>query len=444
MMLRHLAASLALAALPSVAHASPWTLRQGEVAVVAGFDYQWATDEFLDDYRAQSFPLRGRYSASSFTLGARAGFTDRLELELVVPLKLVSYRSDPVILLEGEGLDFYQENIIDLSRSRQGVGDIWITGRYNLVRWPVAIAIEGRLKTPTGYDGPEGTFGDRPRSNEEFLANVGTFVTPDNVRDDVVLGDGQVDLQLNLLLGTSFPSRTFLRLDAGYALRLGGAGDQVIGSFKIGQAIGERVLVFADTRFAYTVTEGDVIGVSVAAIDPDVRAEDYGGTDNLLLREVRLERDAITVGLGGILRITDAVEMNVAYQRTVWGRNTSQVDAIFLGFGVRTNLLSNDEPATEAEPEQAPTRDDEDEARDEDSEATAESEGAYDEPNDEADSEPTYREPNREANSATYEERSSANAREAPVGTAGASAASERAPDESPPPALETAPSAAE
>ena len=376
-----LAAVHLLAAAPS-AHASPWTLRRGEIAVVAGFDYQWARDEFLDERGAdQPFPLNGRYRATTLNLGLRAGFTDRFELELQVPFKLVSYTSDTVILLEppmptGSDLDFYQENVIDLSRTRQGIGDIWFTGRYNLARWPVAVAIEGRLKTPTGYDGPAGTFGDDPQTAEAFLDGVGELVTPENVEDDVVLGDGQVDLNLNLLLGASLPSRTFFRLDAGYNLRLGGAGDQILASVKVGQAVSDRVLFYADARVAYTVTDGDVIGISVAAIDPTLPNTEYGGTNNLLLREVPLERDAIDIAVGAILKITDAVEMNVAYARTLWGRNTAEINAIYVAFGVRTQLVEEEAETSAPAEEEAY----EDEAYEEGApEDGAYEEGAYEE-----------------------------------------------------------------
>ena len=330
---------------PTRAAASPWTLRQGEVAVVAAFDYQWARREFLDSYSSRVFPLNGRYTAASMILGARAGFTDRLELEIQIPIKLVSYESDPVILIGDDmsGIDMLQENVLDLSRTRRGIGDIWITGRYNLLRNPLALAVETRLKTPTGYDPPEGTFGDRPRNSQEFLDNVGTFVTPENISDDVALGDGQVDLQLNFLMGASFRTRTFIRLDAGYNLRVR-AGDQIIGSFKIGQAIGSKILVYADVSGGYTVEDGDVIGVSVAAIDPRLPATEYGGLTNLRLREVRLERDFLSMAVGGIVRITDAVEMNIGYSRVLVGRNTSQVNGVYVSIGVRTNLLAQDEP----------------------------------------------------------------------------------------------------
>lgn len=364
--MKHLSAAFAgalvLIALlpPSAASASPWTLRRGEVALVAGYDYQFARQEFLERGERQNFPLEGQYSASTLTLGLRAGFTDRLEFGLQLPLKLVSYTSDPVILLPDgsmsmDSLDYYQENIIDLSRTQQGIGDIWFSGRYNLLRTALAIAVEARLKVPAGYDGPQGTFGDQPANADDFVERVGELVTPENVQDDVALGDGQVDMNLNLLLGMSFRSRTFMRLDAGYNFRIG-AGDQILGSFKVGQGIGQRVLLYADVRMAYTVTEGERIGVSVAAIDPNLPAADYGGLNNLRLRELRLERDAVDISFGGIVRIGERSEINLGYARTVWGRNTAAVNAFYIGVGVRTDV---EEAQPEPEPEPEPVYEEE-------------------------------------------------------------------------------------
>ena len=336
---------------PDTAAASPWTLRRGQIAVVAGFDYQWAESEFLDDrgFSPQSFSLDGIYRSSSVILGARAGLTDQLELELQLPLRIVSYAADPVILVPtaDAGMepidDFVARNIIDFSRTRQGLGDIVLSGRYGLIRNPLALALELRIKTPTGHDGPQGTFGDRPLDAQDFLDNAATYVQPGNVRDDVVLGDGQVDIQSSVLLGVSFPSRTFMRLDAGFNARVG-AGQQIVAAFKVGQLIGKRILLFADTRFVYSVTPGPRIGISVAAIDPELPAEEYLGTNNLLLRELRLERDAWDVSVGGIVRITDTVELNLAYQRTIWGRNTAALNSLYLALGVRTDLVPEPPP----------------------------------------------------------------------------------------------------
>ncbi|MEM6954423.1 MAG: hypothetical protein AAF645_02010 [Myxococcota bacterium] len=375
---------LGLLCASSVAEASPWTLRQGELAFVAAYDYQFARREFLDDNTSsQNFPLRGRFSASSITFGLRAGFTDRLEFEVRLPFRLVSYTSDPVILLldptsEPAG-DFFQENVIDLSRTRRGLGDVTLMGRYNLIRWPVALALEGVLKTPTGYEGPEGTFGENPESAQDFETNAGRFARPENVSDDVVLGDGQVDIALNMLFGVSFPTRTFIRADIGYNLRVG-AGDQVQGAFKVGQAIGQRLLFFAEMRFAHTVTQGELIGVSVAAVDPNLPAADYDGLTNLNLREVRLERDFVNVGAGGIVRLSDATELNLAYSRTIFGRNTAAINAFFAGVGVRVDLLAGSRGAPEAaEPAPEPEVD----------EVVYEEDAAYDEADGTPPAEPT-------------------------------------------------------
>jgi hypothetical protein len=127
-------------------------------------------------------------------------------------------------------------------------------------------------------------------------------------------------------------------VDAGYDLRLGGAGDQILASVKAGQLIGRRLLLYADTRLAYAWQQGRVIGVSVAAIDPTLPASEYVGLNNLALRTVTLDRDWLELAVGGIVKITDNVEINVGYNRTLWGRNTSLVQSVYVTLGVRTSV----------------------------------------------------------------------------------------------------------
>lgn len=341
----------AVALVPARAWASPWTLPQGHVVLDTSFNYQLATEEFLDDGGPQLFPLRGKYDASSVRLTARIGLTDQLELELAMPIVLVSYRSDPVILLPRDpasmqsDLDYYQENVIDLSRTAAGIGDIDLALRYQwLGGGPVVLATEARVKTPTGYDGPVGTFGDQPASIAEFTSDIPRFTRPGNVRDDVTLGDGQLDLSATLLLGYAITDRLFTRLDAGYKLRLGGAGDQFVGAVRAGYLFGEGFLVFASGGLVKTVGDADVIGVSVAAQDPSLPAAEYVGTNNLHLREVRLERDSVVIDVGVLLRVTAEVELKAAYQRVMWGRNTALTDGVTVGVAVRSDLLA---PATD-------------------------------------------------------------------------------------------------
>lgn len=337
--------TLALCLLPSISRASPWTLQRGTAVFYTSYNYQSARQEFIEDRVARNFPLNGRYTGNAFTMGIRAGISDRLELELQVPIRSVTYESDPVLLLPRPAssplTDFQwsQRNIIALARATSGVGDISLAARYRLLLRPVAIAAELRAKFPTGYQGPTGTFGASPTSSADFLANAGRYVSPGNVRDDVTLGDGQIDLMPSVLLGMSFPSRTFVRLDLGYNVRFGAAAHQFVSALRFGQLIGD-VLLYGWAQLAYAVTQGDLIGVSVAAIDPDLPASEYGGTNNLLLRELRLERDALDLGAGVIFRLAPQVEMNVGYARTVWGRNTSATDSFNVGLSVRANLLA--------------------------------------------------------------------------------------------------------
>ncbi|MFN3197262.1 MAG: hypothetical protein ACE366_02420 [Bradymonadia bacterium] len=327
---------------PLVATASPWVLPPGKLVVLGRYDYEVATEEFLGDREAVPFSLDGRYSASTYTFGVRLGLTSKVELQFEMPIKQVNYTADPVILLPSPGdqvqsdFDFYQENIINLNRGQTGIGDLRMTARYQLTGGQWASALELTLKTPTGYDRPEGTFGDRPATREAFLSDIAGFTNPDNVSDDVTLGDGQLDLVPRLLLGWATSVGFFARADIGYALRFGGAGDQVVGSVKAGQRIGERVLVYAGVDGEFAVTDGKIIGVSVAAEDPTLPAEEYGGLDNLFLRELRLERDRVVTPVGVIFRVVEGTELNLGYTPVVWGRNTSKIQSFSFGVAVTT------------------------------------------------------------------------------------------------------------
>ena len=330
---------------PELAGASPWTLPKGRGVLWTGFSYQTADREFLDDGGAQVFPLAGNYDAASLSFGGRLGVTDDFEVELSVPLTVVSYQADPVILVDQpadssqSSIDFFQENVINLSQTRAGVSDLRLAGRYRLLRRPFVATVEVGMKIPTGYEGPAGTFGERPETQEAFLDDITTFVRPGNVTDDVTLGDAQVDLQASLLLGYALRVGTFFRLNAGYRLRLGGAGDQVIGLVRVGQAIGRRFLVYGGAQVAYTVQDGRVIGISVAAEDPTLPATAYIGANNLLLREVQLARNSINVGGGLILRLTDRLELNGGYEYTVWGRNTSAIHSASMSLALRVEIF---------------------------------------------------------------------------------------------------------
>jgi hypothetical protein len=340
--IRRIGLSLLFTLWPGIAAASPWTLPAGRLLVLGGFDLQEANSEFIDVGPVRSFPLRGEYLASSFTLGARLGITDRFELEASLPFRLLAYRSDPVLFLgsTGDSLDSFQDNIIDLSQTNGGVGDLNLAGRYRLFSGAFLVTSEVRIKAPTGYRGPAGTFGVDPRTVEDFTSAVGEVVRPDRVEDDVTLGDAQLDLSGSLLVGAAFDSGAFLRAGVGYNLRLGGAGDQLLSDVRFGQAVGESLLIYAGGQLAFSVQAGDSIGVTVAAVDPDLPAQDYGGLTNLRPTTKRLATDSLEVGGGLIWRVGDATEVNVGYQRVIWGRQVAATNTVSVGLALALELTN--------------------------------------------------------------------------------------------------------
>jgi hypothetical protein len=335
--------------------ASPWVLRPGRIATSAGVYYQYANSEFFAEqanargvFGEVPFSLRGQFHSGTMFVGMRAGVAERFEFELNVPFRVVSYSADPVILLPrpmgfiGDEADYYRRNIINLSRATAGVADINLALRYQLFsRSPFVLAAELRLKMPTGYAAPAGTFGERPTSAADFLARAGELVRPENIRDDVTLGDGQLDVMTSLLAGVALRTGTFMRLDASFVARTEGAGQQLQGAFRVGQSIGRLFVFFAGVSGQVSVTQGRVIGISVAAQDPLVPAEQYGrGNDptfNLLLREVRLDRDMLDVSGGFILRMSPSTELNLAYTRTMLGRNVSATNTLSLSVTANTD-----------------------------------------------------------------------------------------------------------
>lgn len=328
-----------------------WTLPKGQVVWSTAFDFQYADHEFFgqdgEPRARRPFPLRGEFFGTTMRFDARVGFTDELEFEFELPLRTVTYMSDPVLLLpqaaaSGEtSLDFYQRNIIHLSQATAGLADIQVIGRYRFMLQPFPLTGEVRLKVPGGYRGPAGTFGTSPRSAQELADNPERYVSPENVTDDVTLGDAQVDVVTRILAGASFDTGTFVAGDVGYNARFDNAGHQFVASIRAGQLIERLILPFVGASFAYTVTEGRVIGVSVAADDPELPAEEYGGLTNLFLREVRLERNFLDLYAGLIVRLTPDVELKLAYAQTLWGMNVAAVSTFSIGIGARTQLFGD-------------------------------------------------------------------------------------------------------
>ncbi len=316
-------AALAVFLLPMPASASPWTMPKDELLFTLGYDFQFAEDEFLPDGTYQSFPLDGRFTSSTLRAGFRYGFTSKLEVAAELTAKAVQYTSDPAIVALPEDtvdLATAREAVLDFSASRLGPADLFLTGRYNFIKSTVAIANETRLKVPTGYTAPQGTF------DEETGA----------IADDVALGDGQADLEDSILFGVFIPpTRTFARLDAGFRLRFGGPGHQLIGGAKIGQFIGDHFVLFAGGSGAYTVNDGKVIGQTIVATRDDLQADDIDAAEDLAPLDLRLDKDILAVEGGLLLIPVPGIEIQVAYSQIVLGSNVAAIRSVTVGTALR-------------------------------------------------------------------------------------------------------------
>ena len=327
----------------SVSTASPWLLKPGVATLTAKYDYAFADEEYLaSNGRLTPFSLNGAYSSSTYTLGARFGLSSWLELELSLPLREVNYQADPVILLPTDqqgpaGYNYYKSNIINLNQSIMGIADLGVTGRFRIARYPIALAFELAISSPTGYASPTGTFGEKPRSKEDFTNNVGDYVKPENVQDDVTLGDGAFAVTPALLAGYGTASGFFTRLSAGVRFRLNGAGDPFIGEFKVGQLITSWLLIYVGSSFEYALNKGDTIGISVAAKDARLPAQEYGGLSNLELIELTLDRDQLSIPIGLLLKPHKDVEFGFNYAQVIWGRNVSKSHIFSMGVTVRSS-----------------------------------------------------------------------------------------------------------
>ena len=329
----------------SIAAANPWLLEPGTVVISGTYDYSYANQEFLaSDGTLTDFSLNGEYQATSYTLAVRMGISERFELEMSLPLKSVSYRADPLILLPSEQMgqeafDYYQENIINFNQTMLGFGDLNVAGRFRVSVYPIASSIELKITAPTGYRKPQGTFGSAPTDIDTFVENAADIARPENIRDDVTLGDGVLSFQPIVHLGFGTSSGFFTRLSAGLMLRNQGAGEILTSEFKLGQFIKPWLLVYGGGYFEKTVISGKPIGVSVASEDPALPASEYIGLNNLKPIIVSLDRDLLVIPIGVLLRPTDKVDVTCTYSPLVWGRNVAKSHTMSIGVNIQSELF---------------------------------------------------------------------------------------------------------
>lgn len=286
--------------------ASPWTLPKDELSLSLGYDFQFADHEYtppvpgdagIDAGNYQRFPLEGEFSQSTLTFSGRYGFTDRFEGAFSLDFKQVAFTSQPFLpALPASGeLGDTRDEIVNFADTSVGAGDLRLAGRYNLHRsWWLATA-EVQAKLPTGYEPPTGT--------------------------TVARGDGQMDLTPSILLGVFIPqTSTFARADAGYNLRLGGPGHQAVGGVKVGQFLGDQVILFGGVSGAYTLFAGEPLEAdNFVSRDPSIPARDFG-PDDFVVQPLTLDKNFARVEAGLIFRLRQ-LEFQAGYNYVFAGEN---------------------------------------------------------------------------------------------------------------------------
>lgn len=303
-----------------VATASPWTLPADELVLSLSQDFHYARDEFLPDGTRQAFPLEGEFRAISTRIGARYGFTDRIETYLELNIAAVTFRSDPLILAnfpEGATAAEATDSIISFNTVEFGAADLNLGFRGNLLRGPVMITTGTEAKIPTGYDRPTGTF---------FVESDGS----PGQGGQATLGDGQADITQYLHFGTFLPAtRTFARLDLGFRYRFSSPGHQGLAGLRAGQFVGDNVVLTAGVGWLQTLFEGEVIGESYVARDANLPANQYT-LEDIEIIEIGLDRDAVTLEAGLIATIR-GIEVQANYGYTFLGANTAATHVVSLG-----------------------------------------------------------------------------------------------------------------
>ena len=197
----------------SGAQAGPWNLAPGEYA--SELRGGWFSADGYHDQNGGRAPLAGDglWEQRSLTSYSELGWKPGINFLVGVPALSVTRRRDPAL---------------DEGPTQTGLGDALLGLRYRLANGPTAAALELEWKAPLSYE------------RNRFLTHADSVVAGDTNGDgdsldanvarqlgSPVLGDGQQDLTLSLLLGKTL-SHGFVQVAGGYKYRFETPTDQIV------------------------------------------------------------------------------------------------------------------------------------------------------------------------------------------------------------------------
>ncbi len=206
-----LSAAVTLVVFASQLSAGAWTQKKRGYFLKLSGNYLSTTSEFnflgkKNDIFAEHFGFTNA-SFRDFNISFYGEYGLSSRFTVISSLAFKSLQSNRTELIGGGQL----EN--DVAIHTPGFSDLWLSGRYNLLKLPLVFSLQGGVKIPLGY--------------AEEPSNSGA-----------ALGTANFDGELQLLVGQSLhPTPIYLTAGGGYRTRGGRFHDEWIYSFEAGYTL---------------------------------------------------------------------------------------------------------------------------------------------------------------------------------------------------------------
>ena len=295
-------ALLALLCSSLPAFAGPWSLAPGEYysEMLAG----WSSSDFYYDQEGAKRPLAGGglWEERSLLSYTEFGWKKRVSFVLGIPALSVTRQFGQA------------RQAVSPVPTATGLGDALVGFKYRIANGRSAAALELDWKPPLGYErnrffnhadsAAAGDFnGDGDSLDVQRLAQLGS----------PVLGDGQNDVTLSLLLGTAIGSRTFVEGGGGYRYRFEeDFADQIVANADLGIWFTRNLMLGGRYLGEFTAQKSD---------NPTRDPERH------------------RVGPILVLRVDPRLDVIASTLHTAAATNALHTDEVFVGVAFRQNKL---------------------------------------------------------------------------------------------------------
>ena len=281
--------------LQSVVFAGAWTQKQGSYYLKFEASYLKTFKEFnhkgdeLNILEEQFIFKEAFFRDISIRAYAEYGLFNNLTIVGKLPIKI----STSGYFLD----DLYSQG--DVSRTTTGLGDLNLALKYGVLTQPVAVAVQGGLKVPLGYE-----------------------KHPDNGGPQ--LGSGEIDLQGKLELGLSLhPLPMYLGAGIGYHNRGGALHDEIVYHFETGYTLKKWFFKLYFNGIKNTIAPPDLYGDEIQLPLPG----GGGITPDYIFGDIDLNQISFTLSR----EIKEGMSVEATVYHILSGKNTISGQTFSLG-----------------------------------------------------------------------------------------------------------------